>query len=138
MSQIRHGKYLLSRLGFYSGLKVKFIHGSKGKDFRKGAIEQFRNENLNILIASTIADKGLDIPAVNSVILGGSGKSVIKVYQRIGRGTRPKKGENFTCIVDFIDLSQRHLAKHSLSRYKALKSEPGFKIVESWDEIERG
>jgi len=135
VAQIQHGKILSGILSDYPGLKHKFIHGSKSKEIRREAIDLLKNEKINILISSTIADEGLDIPTVSAVILAGSGKSNIKLYQRIGRGMRPKEGENFTFIVDFIDLSQKHLAKHSLARYEILRDEPGFIIVENFSRI---
>ena len=135
VAQINHGKALSALLSVYPGLKHKFIHGSKSNEIRKEAIDLLRNEKINILISSTIADEGLDIPTVSAVVLAGSGKSNIKLYQRIGRGMRPKKGENHTFIVDFIDLTQKHLAKHSLARFKIIKEEPGFIIINDYSDV---
>ena len=81
------------------------------------------------MIASTLADEGLDIPTLNCVILGGGGKSPTKCKQRVGRAIRKVKGKVGSMIFDFIDVGL-HTKKHSKSRKKLLESEPEFNVIE--------
>jgi hypothetical protein len=48
---------------------------------------------------------------------------------------RPKRvGQKVVfVVVDCLDLTQRHLARRTLERYKLIKGEPGFKIVEDFE-----
>jgi superfamily II DNA or RNA helicase len=138
VTQVQHGRILQNRLAAYGGLRVKYIHGAKTKGDRDEAIGMLKNKEIDILISSTIVDQGVDIPAVSAVILAGSGKSTIKMYQRIGRGMRPKSGDNSVYIVDFIDLTQRHLTKHSLERFKVVQAEPAFIRVDDFSKILTG
>jgi len=138
VSQIGHGKRILQLLRTrYSGLSVSFIHGSKTGDERERALDDLAKGKLNILISSTITDEGVDIKNISAVVLAGGMKSTIKLYQRIGRAMRPKKGLNRALIVDFIDLTNKHLAKHSLQRFTAIKEEPGFVMVSNFDTLLR-
>lgn len=52
----------------YHGLNAAGIHGSFGKEDRKKAIERFRNGKLQLLVASDLAARGLDIPGVDFVV----------------------------------------------------------------------
>jgi superfamily II DNA or RNA helicase len=135
VNEIKHGEILDRILG--EMFRCRYIHGSKDTETRQQALRDFQAGKLDILVSSTITDEGVDIPAVSAVILAGGWKSPIKLYQRIGRGMRPKEGENNVFIVDFIDLTQKYLARHSLERYKLIKAEPGFKIVDNFEELLR-
>ncbi len=133
VSKINHGKDLLSRFKRYPGLKIQFIHGSKDTETRETALKALANKKLDILISSTISDEGVDIPAVSAVILAGGMRSPIRLYQRVGRGMRPKADENWVLIVDYIDLTNKHLAKHSMERFTVIRDEPGFEIVPNFN-----
>ena len=135
VSKIEHGKHLLEMLARYPGLRIRFIHGSKDIETREEALKALAAKEIDILISSTISDEGVDIPAVSAVILAGGMKSPIKLYQRVGRGMRPKKDANWVLIVDFIDLTNKHLARHSKERFQLIHDEPGFIIVPNFDSI---
>jgi superfamily II DNA or RNA helicase len=85
-----------------------------------------------ILCHNTVADEGVDIPALGSAIMAGGGKSLIKSLQRVGRTLRPyPSAENDekkeAIIVDFYD-RLRYLTGHSKKRMKIYESEPMFQV----------
>ena len=55
-------------------------------------IEKFRTGEINILVATSIAEEGLDIPEVNEVIFYEPIPSAIRSIQRRGRTARLSKG----------------------------------------------
>ncbi len=131
VTRVEHGKTLLGMMP--KDFRVQYIHGEKDSKTRMAALDAVERGELDVLIASTIADEGLDLPSLNAAILAGGGASSIKVYQRIGRSLRPKKdGPNEAYIVDFIDLTQKYLAGHSMARYQAIRSERGYSIVDEF------
>lgn len=65
--------------------------GLKQKD-QKLMIEKFRTGEINVLIATSIAEEGLDIPEVNEVIFYEPIPSAIRSIQRRGRTARLSKG----------------------------------------------
>lgn len=134
VNQINHGKALLKNIKAILP-KTVFISGSDATEKRQAAVSGIESGELDVLISSTITDEGVDIPAISAVILAGGWKSPIRLYQRIGRGMRPKAGDNHVFIIDFIDLTNRHLARHSMARFKIIKDEPGFTIVSSFDSL---
>jgi Fanconi anemia group M protein len=59
---------------------------------QKKIIEEFRNHEFNCLIATSVAEEGLDIPQVDLVIFYEPVPSAIRTVQRRGRTGRQEKG----------------------------------------------
>jgi superfamily II DNA or RNA helicase len=59
----------------------------KGKE-RTDILESFKQCQFRVLIATTLADEGLDVPNLNVLILAGGGISKTKAMQRVGRVIR--------------------------------------------------
>ncbi|MCD7781996.1 MAG: DEAD/DEAH box helicase [Methanosphaera sp.] len=58
-------------------------------------IEKFKNDDYNILISTSVAEEGIDIPSVDYVILYEPVPSEIRMIQRKGRTGRKSQGEMF-------------------------------------------
>jgi len=81
-------RYLASELGEE---KVRALH-SKVKD-RLEIIQAARDGVCRVLIATTIADEGLDIPRLDTLICAMPVSAVERVKQRVGRIRRPCNGK---------------------------------------------
>ena len=66
--------------------------GLKQKE-QKEMVEKFKEGKINILVATSIAEEGLDIPEVNEVIFYEPIPSAIRKIQRAGRTARLSKGK---------------------------------------------
>lgn len=104
-----------------------YVHGSDSTDYRQGVLGTMRAADKGIFIASPIFDEGIDVPAVDTVILAGGGKGHVKLLQRIGRGLRQKAGRNELIVIDFIDDTNKYLLQHSQDRIYTYEQE-GFEI----------
>lgn len=132
---IEHG-YILRDLLLEKGLdpgEIQYIYGGTTDKNRTKAITEFRKGEYKVLIGSTVADAGLNIPSIAGVVLCGAGNSDITHIQRIGRGSRtfdyekewgfiPKfikdsNGEKVTKIVDIIDRNVAFFSKQCKNRY---------------------
>ncbi len=60
---------------------------------QKEILDKFRNNEFNILVATSVAEEGLDIPKVDKVIFYEPVPSAIRTIQRKGRTGRLEKGE---------------------------------------------
>jgi superfamily II DNA or RNA helicase len=112
VSQIEHGQYLYDHINSIGKI---FIHGSSSN----------RNEDVSkygIVIASSIYDEGVDLPALDVIILAAGGKSSIKLTQRIGRVLRPCSGKEYSIIIDFID-NCKYLVDHYKKRREILEED---------------
>lgn len=121
-----HGRNLQQMLES-RGIRAQFLFGETDNSERQAALSALKNGELQVLVASTVLDVGVDVPSLGMVILAGGGKAEVALRQRIGRGLRAKKtGKNVCFIVDFMDRSNRHLALHSEKRRAMVASTPGF------------
>jgi ATP-dependent RNA helicase RhlE len=70
------------------GLKVAAIHGNKSQPQRQRALNDFKSERVQALIATDVAARGLDIPNVSHVINFDPPKQYEDYIHRIGRTGR--------------------------------------------------
>lgn len=122
VNQVKHGKNLESMIE-----GAVFIHGRDSSEVRNEAIEQLRQKKNQILIATTLADEGLDLPSLDVLVLAGAGKSETRALQRVGRVLRPYPNKKTATIVDFWDQSL-YLEAHSRQRFEIYETEPAFEV----------
>lgn len=125
--QIKHGKRLHEMM-LDQGIKCEMLYGNDSLARRTEVKEQLEAGEIDVLLASTIFDLGVDIPMLNSLVLCGGGKSSIRALQRIGRVIRMFPGKKFAAIVDFYD-QVKFLKKHSKIRKDIYSSEKGFRVI---------
>ncbi|MDB5178858.1 MAG: putative box helicase domain protein [Patescibacteria group bacterium] len=70
------------------GLRVAAIHGNKSQSQRQKALNDFKSERVQALIATDVAARGLDIPNVSHVINFDAPKQYEDYIHRIGRTGR--------------------------------------------------
>ena len=71
--------------------KVTSIHGDKSQAIRNKAIEDFKNKKVNILIATDVAARGIDITNVDAIINFDISNAPETYVHRIGRTGRAGK-----------------------------------------------
>lgn len=121
-----HGVALKKLLASF-GLRVEYIAGENDQIERKRALAQLKEEEIDVLIGSTILDVGVDVPSIGFIVLAGGGKAEVALRQRVGRGLRAKKkGPNITFVIDFADDFNTHLKEHYLTRRDIIESTRGF------------
>lgn len=108
--------------------EVVFLKGEDDSDVRKVVCTRVKKRDLKQLIASTIADEGLDLPALDVVIMAGGGTSKCTALQRVGRAIRLYPGKKKAYIEEFNDETQ-YLSVHSKGREEIYRTEPGFEII---------
>lgn len=127
--QIKHGETLFNKFQELD-IKCAMLYGNDSLEKRNEVKAALINKEIELILASTIFDLGLDLPQLNALILSGGGSSTIRALQRIGRTLRPYSGKKFAAIIDFYD-QVKFLKKHSMIRYKIYSSEDGFKVIKS-------
>lgn len=81
------------------GFKAGVIHGNKRQSQRQKTLEQFKNNQISILLATDVASRGLDIQNVSHVINYDMPNSYDDYVHRIGRtGRADKKGTALTFV----------------------------------------
>lgn len=81
------------------GFRAAAIHGNKTQGQRQRALEQFKQNDVSILLATDVASRGLDIENVTHVINYDAPESYDDYIHRIGRtGRAGKKGIALTFV----------------------------------------
>ena len=70
------------------GFKVAAIHGNKNQNQRQRALNEFKNGQIKVLLATDVASRGLDIDDVTHVINYDEPGSYEDYIHRIGRTGR--------------------------------------------------
>lgn len=82
-------------------IKADEIHGDKSQEYRKKALARFKNDNLQVLVATDVAARGLDISDVTHVINYQVPQSYETYIHRIGRtGRAGKPGHAYTFVTN--------------------------------------
>ena len=95
----KHGVQKLSDELVKRGFKADAIHGNKKQNQRIRTLEKFKRSEIQILLATDVASRGLDIPNVSHVINYDLPDSFDAYIHRIGRtGRADKKGIALTFV----------------------------------------
>lgn len=82
-----------------TGFKADCIHGNKRQNYRQKALAAFKNNYVNILVATDVAARGLDIRDITHVINYTVPQTYNDYIHRIGRtGRGEKKGKALTFV----------------------------------------
>jgi Fanconi anemia group M protein len=138
-TQFRETANIISKnLNNLSGIKSKVFVGQAKKEGQglsqkeqKQMIDEFKDGKTNILVATCIAEEGLDIPEVNLVIFYEPISSAIRSIQRRGRTARLSKGKLIMLITKGTKDEYAYYA--SRSREKKMTKE----IEKIKDELKR-
>ncbi len=82
-----------------TGIKVDEIHGNKTQSQRMRALDAFKLKKIQVLVATDVAARGLDIQNVSHVINFQEPKNLESYIHRIGRtGRAGNKGKAYTFV----------------------------------------
>ncbi|KAJ5129864.1 uncharacterized protein N7515_005903 [Penicillium bovifimosum] len=130
------------------GFSSVTLHGSKTQDQREAALASVRNGSTDVLVATDLAGRGIDVPDVSLVINFNMATSIESYTHRIGRtGRAGKSGVSITFLGSedsdvMYDLKQmlikspisrvpEELRKHEAAQSKPNRGPGGKKIEDS-------
>lgn len=129
VTQIKHGNMIADIIKNNYGEDVQFISGKSNSKTRKKAIQDMRDGKISLLIASTIADVGLDIPRLECIVEAGAGKSSVTALQRLGRIMRLSDGKEECNFITYRD-SAPFICQHIDRKLAIWRTEEEFIIYE--------
>ncbi|MEL0116488.1 MAG: ATP-dependent DNA helicase RecG, partial [Pelagibacteraceae bacterium] len=106
--------------------KIAIIHGALDNEEKEKILKKFLNNEISILVSTTVIEVGIDFPNANTIVIENANKfGLAQLHQlrgRVGRGS--KEG---TCILLF----KNQLSQNAKKRIQILKSSnDGFFIAE--------
>lgn len=117
---IENKKTTLSKL--LPDVKIEIIHGQMQAAIIEKTMLDFLNKKIDLLLASTIIESGLDIPSVNTLIVEDAHKlGLAQLYQLRGRiGREKQKAYCFLFFPGWLKNS-KELSENSFKRLMALE-----------------
>ena len=82
-----------------AGIKADLIHGNKSQNYRNKALDKFKKGKVQVLVATDVAARGIDVTDVSHVINYELPLTFDSYVHRIGRtGRGGKMGKAFTFV----------------------------------------
>lgn len=103
-----------------------FVKGNTHQDERERVRLALDKGEIKAAIASVVFTEGINIPSLKAIVIGAGMKSMIRILQSVGRGTRKSKNKDKVIVVDFVD-PYKYLAQHFTERL-SIYLEKGWKI----------
>ncbi|MFN7702526.1 MAG: DEAD/DEAH box helicase [Deltaproteobacteria bacterium] len=100
------------------GVSAAVLTGEVKRERRKVLLDEARAGKLSVLVATSLADEGLDLPRLSRVFLAYPGRARGRTVQRLGRLMRPHADKQDAALFDFVDRKVPILRRHHLERRK--------------------
>ena len=109
----------------FSKYQIGLVHGKMGAEEKKGVMQKFQKNEVNIIISTTVIEVGIDVPNATVMLIEHAERfGLTQLHQLRGRVGRGK--EKSYCI-----LVNRGFSDVSLSRLEIMeKTNDGFKIAD--------
>ncbi len=109
----RHADYMGE---FYrsKGLRVAVVHSGAHSDGRSDSLRRLSEGELDILCCVDMFNEGLDVPAIDTVIMLRPTESRVLWLQQLGRGLRVHPGKTHLTVIDYIGNHRSFLHKPQL------------------------
>ncbi|MGG4489722.1 RecQ family ATP-dependent DNA helicase [Metabacillus idriensis] len=100
----------LAKAAVERGIKATHFHGDVSSKDKQGIIDQFKNNELDVVFATNAFGMGIDIPDIRVVIHFMIPESVAQYYQEVGRASRDKQASNAYLLYSNknIDVKKSH------------------------------
>ncbi len=97
------------------GFAVAAVHGDLGQGAREQALRAFRSGKVDVLVATDVAARGLDVDDVTHVINYQCPEDAMTYVHRIGRTARAGKSGSAITLIDWDDLPKWKMICDSLN-----------------------
>lgn len=110
-----------------AGVPSAALVGTVATDDRQVVLAQLRAGILRCVVATQLADEGLDVPELTCVVLANYTASEGRTRQRIGRILRPSPSKGRPIVYDLVDAGPK--AREAWSERAAMYRELGWEVA---------
>lgn len=129
---IAHAEHMAQQFQHF-GIPAQAVTSKLTSSERAEAIQQLESGAIKALFSVDIFNEGVDIPAVNTLLLLRPTQSPVIFLQQLGRGLRLAPGKDSCTVFDFI--GQQHVEYDFERKFNALTRKRGKRLL---TEIEQG
>jgi superfamily II DNA or RNA helicase/HKD family nuclease len=114
---IQHAQFMAHHFNRH-GIAAVAIWGDSPRDEREGALRDLAEGRVRVVFSVDLFNEGVDVPAVDTVLLIRPTESPTLFLQQLGRGLRKASGKPFRTILDFVGTHRKEFRFDR--RYRAL------------------
>lgn len=118
----------------YPDLKYRYMDGSTAVSKRDEIIDEYKNNEINVLVTSFIFSTGISINKIEYIIYAAAGAPKGELIQIMGRLTRYNIGKKAGILIDFDDNTNKVLMDDSEARKRTLLGERGYEYI-PWESV---
>ena len=135
-SEIKQTELMFNLVKKYVFDEVAYVTSRVDDKTREYVFSAIRSGLIKGLIATPLAQEGLNMEPLKAIILTFPGKSRTTILQAIGRGTRPYIDKKFVLVIDIVD-QVPILNKQGEKRKSFYETTPGWYVVDAYslDEV---
>ncbi|MGI6161793.1 MAG: DEAD/DEAH box helicase [Christensenellales bacterium] len=112
------------------GCAADCIHGDLRQSAREKVMDAFRKGKLNVLVATDVAARGIDVDGIEAVFNYDLPNESEYYIHRIGRtGRAQKRGASYTFVTAFEALKLKDIAKYTKSNIISMRLDNNGKLV---------
>jgi superfamily II DNA or RNA helicase len=104
---VKHANTLCELIARH-GVPVRAIHSRISREKQTTCLQAFADGRISVLVNVDMLTEGIDIPAIDTILLARPTESEARLMQMIGRGARLAPGKKSFYVVEFNDTVRRH------------------------------
>jgi len=98
---INHAEFMARKFAA-AGFATKAVTSRTSRDERTTALQDLRDGKLSILFTVDLFNEGVDVPAMDTVLMLRPTESATIFLQQLGRGLRKHDGKSVLTVLDFV------------------------------------
>ncbi len=114
---IAHAQFMAHHFNAHGVVSVA-VWGDSPEDERRAALQDLAAGRIRAVFSVDLFNEGVDVPAVDTVLMLRPTESPTLFLQQLGRGLRRSKGKAFCTVLDFVGTHRREFRFDR--RYRAL------------------
>ena len=129
---VKHAEHMAEQFNKFD-IPAVAVSGESTAEERARAIQALTEGSIKAIFTVDLFNEGIDIPAINTLLMLRPTQSPVIFLQQLGRGLRLSDGKDVCIILDFIGLQNQEF--DFTKKYSALTGKSGPKLVR---EVEGG
>lgn len=98
---VDHARYM-ARVLTENGISAVAVWGDSPEAERRGALQDLAAGRIRVVCSVDLFNEGVDVPAVDTVLMLRPTESPTLFLQQLGRGLRLARGKTFCTVLDFV------------------------------------